>query len=123
MKYYDNGVRPESGDTTIDNDIIFSVVGLATREIAGVASLASKLSNVAAKLTGSFKDGVRITNIDGKLNIDIYINVYFDSNISEVAYRVQENVKNSLSTMIDVEVSRINVHVEGVEFEKDGQED
>jgi uncharacterized alkaline shock family protein YloU len=53
------------------------------------------------------------------MNIDVYINVYFGYNVTEVAYRVQENIKNSLSGMIDIKIDKINVHVLGVEFSKD----
>ena len=121
---YDNkGIKPQGGNTTFDRDIIFSVVSLATKEIAGVANLSKSF---ARKLCGWFSkdydNGVRITNIDGKLIIDIYINVYIGYNISDVAFKVQENIKNSLSTMIDIEVSKINVHVISVEHMKDEED-
>ena len=53
------------------------------------------------------------------MNIDVYINVCFGYNVTEVAFRVQENIKNSLSGMIDIKINRINIHVLGVEFPKD----
>ena len=33
------------------------------------------------------------------------------NNVTEVAYRVQENIKNSLSGMIDIKINKINVTV------------
>lgn len=123
MGYDGRNVTSDSGDTTINKDIIYSVVSLATREIAGVASLARNDGSLKNKLSKNLRDGVKITNIDGDMVIDIYISVYIDSNVSDVAFRVQENVKNSLSTMIDMDVTKINVHVEGVEFNKEESED
>ena len=34
----------------------------------------------------------------------------------DIAYKVQENIKNGLSSMLDTEIDSINVHVQGVDF-------
>ena len=69
--------------------------------------------------SNNYYEGVKVTYNKDAMNIDVYINVCFGYNVTEVAYRVQENIKNSLSGMIDVKINRINVHVLGVEFPKD----
>ena len=40
----------------------------------------------------------------------------------DITYRVQENIKNSLSSMIDVKIDKINVHVLGVDFMAEDKE-
>ena len=34
--------------------------------------------------------------------------------VPDVAYRVQENIKNSLNSMVGIKPGKINVHVSGV---------
>ncbi|HBP43809.1 MAG TPA: Asp23/Gls24 family envelope stress response protein, partial [Clostridiales bacterium] len=64
-------------------------------------------------------EGVKLSNNNGKLSVDVYVNVYYGYNVSEIAYKVQENIKNSLASMIDVEIDKVNVHVLGVDFIKE----
>ena len=64
----------------------------------------------------NYLDGVRISYQNNKTIVDVYINVYFGYNVSEIAYRVQENIKNSIASMIEMNIDKINVHVLGVDF-------
>ena len=58
-----------------------------------------------------------VSNDDGVV-VDIYLNVWFGYSVNDVAYRVQENVKNGISSMMEIKVNSINVHVLGVDFKK-----
>lgn len=117
-----NNIKKQAkGNVTYSSDIVLSVINLATKEIAGVSSIVTKFSSVLKRwFSNNYYDGVKITyNKDDAMCVDVYINVCFGYNVTEVAYRVQENIKNSLSGMIDVKISKINVHVLGVDFPKD----
>ena len=41
----------------------------------------------------------------------------------DIAYRVQENIKNSLGSMVGLKPNKINVHVYGVVCDKEGAEE
>lgn len=116
-----NNIKKQAkGNVTYGSDIVLSVINLATKEIAGVSSIVTKFSSVLKRwFSNNYYDGVKITYNKDAMNVDVYINVYFGYNVTEVAFRVQENIKNSLSGMIDIKINRINVHVLGVEFPKD----
>ena len=120
---YDNksNIKKQAkGNVTYGSDIVLSVINLATKEIAGVSSIVTKFGSILKRwFSNSYYEGVKITNIKDAMNIDVYINVCFGYNVTEVAFRVQENIKNSLSGMIDIKINRINIHVLGVEFPKD----
>ena len=120
---YDNksNIKKQAkGNVTYGSNIVLSVINLATKEIAGVSSIVTKFSSMLKRWFGNnYYEGVNVTYNKDAMNIDVYINVCFGYNVTEVAYRVQENIKNSLSGMIDVKINRINVHVLGVEFPKD----
>ncbi len=120
---YDNksNIKKQAkGNVTYGSNIVLSVINLATKEIAGVSSIVTKFSSMLKRwFSNNYYEGVKVTYNKDAMNIDVYINVCFGYNVTEVAYRVQENIKNSLSGMIDVKINRINVHVLGVEFPKD----
>ena len=116
-----NNIKKQAkGNVTYGNNIVLSVINQATKEIAGVSSIVTKFSSVLKRwFSNNYYEGVKITYNKNAMNVDVYINVCFGYNVTEVAYRVQENIKNSLSGMIDIKINRINVHVLGVEFPKD----
>lgn len=116
-----NNIKKQAkGNVTYGSDIVLSVINLATKEIAGVSSIVTKFGSTLKRwFSNNYYDGVKITYNKDAMSIDVYINVYFGYNVTEVAFRVQENIKNSLSGMIDVKINRINVHVLGVEIPKD----
>lgn len=116
-----NNIKKQAkGNVTYGSDIVLSVINLATKEIAGVSSIVTKFSSVLKRwFSNNYYEGVKISYNKDAMNVDVYINVCFGYNVTEVAFRVQENIKNSLSGMIDIKINRINVHVLGVEFPKD----
>ncbi|MCI5497813.1 MAG: Asp23/Gls24 family envelope stress response protein [Firmicutes bacterium] len=120
---YDNksNIKKQAkGNVTYGSNIVLSVINLATKEIAGVSSIVTKFSSALKRwFSNNYYEGVKVTYNKDAMNVDVYINVCFGYNVTEVAYRVQENIKNSLSGMIDIKINRINVHVLGVEFPKD----
>lgn len=120
---YDNksNIKKQAkGNVTYGSNIVLSVINLATKEIAGVSSIVTKFSSALKRwFSNNYYEGVKVTYNKDSMNVDVYINVCFGYNVTEVAYRVQENIKNSLSGMIDIKINRINVHVLGVEFPKD----
>ena len=120
---YDNksNIKKQAkGNVTYGSNIVLSVINLATKEIAGVSSIVTKFSSILKRwFSNNYYEGVKVTYNKNAMNVDVYINVCFGYNVTEVAYRVQENIKNSLSGMIDIKINRINVHVLGVEFPKE----
>ena len=50
--------------------------------------------------------------------IDLYIIVEFGIRIPELAWEIQESVKNSVETMTGLSVDKVNVHIDGISFKK-----
>lgn len=99
------------GKITCDRSVLTSIVNLATREINGVESYSKK--NIFKKIFASKKDeGTKIKfEENGSLAVDIYINVDPNISVPDVAFKIQENVKNSLATMVGMKPKTINIHV------------
>lgn len=108
------------GKVTCNKSILLSIINLATKEIAGVDSLCENFASGIKRLfSNNVSEGVKVEYSSDGVKIDIYINIEYGYNVSDVAHRVQENVKNSISSMIDVKLNDINVHVMGVSFKEE----
>ncbi|MBQ7977297.1 MAG: Asp23/Gls24 family envelope stress response protein [Clostridia bacterium] len=108
------------GRVSYNKAILLSIINLSAKEISGVASLCENFggSKLGKIFSSNYYEGVKITNTKDGLAIDVYVNVYAQYNVSEIACRVQENIKNSIISMTGMPVKSINVHVLGVEFVK-----
>ncbi len=108
------------GDISYNKDIILSIVRIATNEVLGISALAENFGSALKRwFSNNYNDGVRVYYNANKIGIDVYVNVKFGYNVSDIAFRVQENIKNSLTSMLNIQLDKINVHVLGVDFSKE----
>lgn len=106
------------GIVTYNKNILLSIINLAAKEISGVASLCSNFSGSFLKkiFSNNYYEGVRVSHSKDGLIVDVYINVYANYSVTDVAFKVQENIKNSILSMVNVTIHSINVRVMNVEF-------
>ena len=113
---------PKKGKVEIDRDILLSIINLATKEINGVESLTNAYLPIYKKMLKPKSEGVAIKfDTNGLLNVDVYIKVYMGYSVPDIAYRVQENIKNALNSMVGIKPGKINVHVYGVACDEEIQ--
>ena len=84
---------------------------LATDGVAEMSESASVPQFI--RKTGSAK-GVKITQHEDGLELDLSLNVKFGASIPTVAWNIQENVKNKLQALTDFEIVKVDVHITGV---------
>lgn len=113
--------KNDDGKVYCGKNIMLSIINLAAKEISGVASLCKNFASKFKRMfSHNYFEGVKVSYTQSKnLIIDIYLNVYFGYSVADVAYRVQENVKNGISNMISAKIDSINIHVLGVEFSRE----
>lgn len=105
------------GKVTCNKNILLSIINLATKEIAGVSSLCDNFgSGIKKMFSNNYTNGVKIDYGNNGVDIDVYINILYGYSVPDIAYKVQENIKNGISSMLDVKINAINVHVQGVDF-------
>lgn len=116
-----NTITRYKGKITCNRNILLSIIDLATREICGVSGLASSLKSKISKFfTKNKNPGVRVRfNPNGSLSVDVYIRMYYGYSVPDIAYKIQENIKNGISAMVDMKTTKVNVHIMGVDFEKE----
>ncbi len=115
----------EHGSVSFATDVIATIAGLAATEVEGVASMgggSSGLADILTRRTQSTKSltkGVKVEVAEGTVSVAITIVVEFGSPIPEVASGIQENVKKAIETMSGLTVKSIDVHVQGMSFERE----
>lgn len=112
------------GKITCDRKILLSIISLAAKEINGVSELVdtptTKLKRIVNK---NDSKGVKLKILpNGKLIIDVYLKVFNGTNVPDISFRVQENIKNNIASMVEMKAGKINIHVVGVDFINNSEE-
>lgn len=102
----------ELGKIEIAPEVIEVIAHMASSEVAGVIELSSGIvSDFVERLGRKNSRGVRVDIKDKEATIDLYIIVEYGQQIPDVAYKVQENVRESIETMTGLTVAQVNVHI------------
>ena len=104
------------GQVKISNEVIVTIAGLAALEVENVETI----TTITDKLLKN--NGVKIQIDEEQIILDIYVNIEFGESIPDTAFKIQENVKNTVETMNGLEVSTVNLHVQGITFYKEKAE-
>lgn len=121
VKLNDN---PE-GTVSFATEVVATIAGLAANEVEGVASMTSSNSALADILTRkssrNYTKGVKVDIDDNRVAVDVTIVVEYGSPVPDVARSIQENVKKAIETMSGLGVKNVDVHVQGVSFERENK--
>lgn len=123
----EEGIRTlptELGVVKIADEVVSIIAGLAATEIEGVASMSGGIGGGIAEALGrrNFSKGVKVEVGTEEAKIDIFIIVEYGVRIPDVAWDIQESVKNAVETMTGLNVAHVNIHVQGVHFPKTEEE-
>ncbi|HCU9043480.1 TPA: Asp23/Gls24 family envelope stress response protein [Staphylococcus aureus] len=118
-------ISNDYGKIDISNEVIASVVGGKVVECYGIVGMASRqqVRDGIAEILGheNYAKGIKVTENNGVVNIDMYIIVSYGVKISEVANNVQSTVKYTLEKSLNVSVNSINIYVQGVRVNNTGK--
>ena len=112
----------DKGQITYANEVISTIVSVATTEVEGISGIvgATSMSGIIGK--GRTPRGVRV-DMDGQdVNVDVSVTVDYGMPIQKVGRNAQENVRKSIESMTGLHVEKVDLHVVGVSFEKENQE-
>ena len=117
----------DNGQITYANEVIATIVNVATTEVDGISGIVGSNSTISGvfgkgKSSRSNVRGVRVDMKGENVNVDISVNVDYGMPIQKVGRNVQENVRKSIESMTGLSVEKVDLHVVGVSFEKENQE-
>lgn len=108
-----------NGNVKISDDVIATIANIAVSEVDGVAKKYTKPDAKSILGKKNIAKGVRVTRIsDEVIGLEIDIVVLYGAKLVEVAWNVQDNVKNHVESMTGLSVEKVNVHIVNVEIEK-----
>lgn len=112
----------DNGQITYANEVIATIVSVATTEVEGISGIAGSgsISGILAK--GKTPRGVKVDMNGEDINVDVSVTVDYGMPIQKVGRNAQENVRKSIESMTGLHVEKVDLHVVGVSFEKENQE-
>ena len=113
----DNDTTP-SAKITYANEVVAIIAGLAANEVEGIAGMCSVSGNILNKNRNVTK-GVKVEIGTEEAAVDLYVIVEYGTPIQRAAMDAQENVRKAIESMTGLHVVRVDVHVQGVSFEKE----
>ncbi len=112
------------GSVRITDEVIAVCAAKAALDTDGVHSLVSGITDTIQKnILGKSPEsrGVKINQSDGEIVIDLFITVEYGVKIPSVAWNIQERVKREVEEMTGMHVIYVNIHVQGIHFEDNGE--
>lgn len=111
----------EIGNIKIADEVVATVAGIATSEVAGVAGMSGTIAGGIAEILGkkNLGKGVKIEHNGDLVSIDLHLIVVYGTRVPEVAWEIQEKVKKAVESMTGLEVEKVNIFIEGVYIEKE----
>ena len=120
-----NSENMEYGQIKIADEVVGTIASLAATEVPGVAGMSGGIAGGIAEMLGrkNLSTGVKVEVGEQETAIDLFIIVEYGVKIPDVAWQIQESVKKAIETMTGLNVVEVNIHVQGVNMEKDTQEE
>lgn len=104
-------------ELSVSTEVLERMAEIAAKEVEDVAGLAKKNIDLKGivKTKNAFK-GVKVENINGAIEISVFICVKQNAKVKEVAEKVQANIKDKIQTMTGNAVTQVNVEVADIDF-------
>jgi uncharacterized alkaline shock family protein YloU len=107
------------GKTTIAPEVLYTISRLTTLHVEGVSRMAPVPPRVDRIFKRGHLEGVLIEVEDDSVYADIYIVLQGGVNVRDVSKTIQHDVARAISEMVGMQVGRINIHVEDVEYPRE----
>ena len=113
------------GTIKITDEVVAIIAGIAAMEVPGVTSMSGGIAAGIAEALGrkNLSKGVKVEVGEKEAAIDLFIIVDYGYRIPEVAWTIQEKVKNAVEDMTGLNVVEVNIHIQGVNIEKEHKKD
>ncbi len=121
----EHNIVDDYGSVKISEEVVAIIAGIAATDVPGVAGMSGGIAGGIAEILGrkNLSKGVKVEVGEKEAAIDLYIIVEFGARIPEVAWDIQDKVKNAVQSMTGLNVIEVNIHVQGVNFDKEVKKD
>ncbi|MBQ8201382.1 MAG: Asp23/Gls24 family envelope stress response protein [Clostridia bacterium] len=110
----------EAGSSiTYANEVVAIIAGVAASEVEGIAGMVNVPNGNLLGKNRSVTKGVKVETGTEEASVDLYVTVEYGKPIQKAAQDAQESVRRAIEAMTGLHVVRVDVHVQGVSFEKE----
>lgn len=115
----------EYGSVKISDDVVAVIAELAAKEVKGIIGMSGGIADSITEILGkkSPYKGIKVEVGEKETSIDLFVIVEYGVRIPDIAWQVQESVKKSVETMTGLNVVEVNIHIQGVNIDKDIKEE
>jgi uncharacterized alkaline shock family protein YloU len=113
--------RTTAGKTTIAPEVLLTIARLTTLKVPEVSRMSTIPGGVNRLFKRGLGEGVRIDIKDDVVTADIYVVVKNSVNIRDVSRSIQQKVARSISDMVGMQVGKVNVHIEDIDYPNDNE--
>ena len=103
IKYNPGG---QKGKITYNADIVSGIIVLSLRETKGLDLIPSKSKGIKVCFE---KEGVFV---------DISVIAHYGYSVPDLAFRIQQNIKQMVESMTKYKIAKVDIHVQSVVFDK-----
>lgn len=104
------------GKTTLTPDVLMTIARMAALEVDGVCCMTAVKGKGVSGLFQRNNQGVLIEIEGNSVVIHLHLVVNDGYNIRETSRMVQQRVARAIAEMTSMEVARVNVHIEDINF-------
>lgn len=101
IKYNPGG---QKGKITYNADIVSGIVVLSLRETEGIELIPSKSKGIKLNFE---KEGIFV---------DVSVIAHYGYSVPEIAFRIQQTIKQMVESMTKYKIAKVDVHVQSVVF-------
>ena len=115
-----NDLEPGS-NIIYSNEVVSIIAGVAASEVEGIASMVNAPNGGLLGKNRNVTKGVKVEIGTEEASVDLYVTAEYGKPIQKAAHEVQESVRKAIEEMTGLHVVRVDVHVQGVSFEKENK--
>jgi len=117
MSHGESTSRPSLTRTTIAPAVLVTITRLAALSVPGVTRLAPSPGRAGRLFRRRVNEGIQLEVTDASVSIQLHLAVAPETNVREVARRVQADVARAIEETVGMQLSRIDVHIEDVDYD------
>ena len=106
----------EQDVTTIAPEVLVTIARLTALNTPGVSRMSAYPTKVNRLIRRGEGEGVRVEVKDGQVTTDLHVVLMSDVNMRDVSRNIQNSVARAISEMVGMDVGRVNVHIEDIDF-------
>lgn len=109
------------GQVQIADEVVAIIAALAATEVDGVEKMSGNITNGIINKLGmkSLSKGVKVQVVEGKVLVDLTLELKYGVSLPKVCRNVQERVKSAIETMTGLTVEEVNVKISGIAMQKE----